>query len=1082
MFLAALFGIMIFFLPDYLLAQKSDPPNSKTGIGLYFSNKRTIQFKSNFSFDYQTWNKYQKSGNASLGSLNSIYQASQIFPIFPGIGSLPGNIKNPEFSLQITTDNNFSFSNTYTIEQESADNNKFPSPIDTVDIQKNPIEFSFFPTADTTLTVGDSIQFSISLKDFTGDSSNFLWFLNDSLMSEANDSLFVFSPISDLAKNDSIRVVFSNEDTMYVHQWNITIVPQEKINFDQLTFSPTTDTTIICGDSMRLRIEPFAEALLYRWFKNENPDTTTFDNSIAFHAPPDSEGIAKISAAIFSEDSSFQQKNEWIIKYIFKAPAPIEFFYYPVSDTSIFEGDSLILGVGSVSSEDSMSNFLWSVNNFSDSSKTKTSFLITTDFFASGTDTVSVSFNIGDSLFTHQWIINIQNKNRPPQILSNTMAFDTTLTLSDTMYYSVETFDPDNDSLFFCWALNGIIDSSATDSFFFYSSKNNFSETDTLQLKISDEDTSIYLDWIIRHAKKNNHPPQIISAFPGLDSILTKTDSVLFKISCFDEDGDSIKFQWSRNNLIDTTATDSFYFYFADEMKNTADSITAFISDNDTSIFARWILFPDSANSVQTIIKEPVYFYPETDSILAANDSLNFRICNLPDSTNIQWFINSQSDSSKTDTSFIYYLSDRENSVDTIRVKIIAQDSSFSHEWYVYYSELPTQYDSLKLAFLPEKETITFSTDDSLKFCVQLKKANLSDINIHWFINHELDESNTDTTFFIIPDVFSTTIDTITVLITHADTTIFFSWAIRYEAVIRLPSPILQFPIEGNRISEFETLLWKNDSSLAAFDSTSGWKYIVQLSKDSTFSEIFSTDTCSALSIPINNLDEFEKISIGEPVYWHVKIFSGENKESEFASSLLPFYYFPTFIILEGFYGEKKQEGIFLSWTTSYEENCAGFNIYRSVTSDGNFEKINDYLITGKTSYSWIDKTSQAGTTLFYKLEELTTNGRKQFHQPISVELPAPVSYSLSHNFPNPFNSSTSFKYQIPKTTYVLIEVFNILGKKVKTLIDERKDAGYYTVYWDGVDENGEYVVSGIYFYIISTEKFHATQKMIVVR
>ena len=413
--------------------------------------------------------------------------------------------------------------------------------------------------------------------------------------------------------------------------------------------------------------------------------------------------------------------------------------------------------------------------------------------------------------------------------------------------------------------------------------------------------------------------------------------------------------------------------------------------------------------------------------------------------------------------------------------KLSTRTAFFFNEWYIY-SELPTKFDSLKLAFFPEKETINFFSNDSLKFLVQLKKGNLSDINIHWFFNHELDELSADTTFYFIPDIFSTSIDTITVLITHADTTIFHNWAVRYEAVIKLPAPFLEFPIAGDRISEFTTLMWENDSSLADFDSTSKWKYVVQLSRDSTFSEIFSTDTCTVLNIQLNGLKGFEKVSIGTPVYWHVKLYSGENKESEFASSLLPFYYYPTFIVLEDFYGEKKQEGIFLYWITSYEVNCAGFNIYRSESPNENFEKINDYLITGKTSYSWIDKTSQAGIVSYYKLEEITTNGRTKLHQPISIESSAPVSYSLSHNFPNPFNSSTSFKYEIPKTTHVLIEVYNILGKKVKTLIDERKDVGYYTVYWDGVDENGEGVVSGIYFYIISTEKFHATQKMIVVR
>jgi hypothetical protein len=806
--------------------------------------------------------------------------------------------KYPEIIAKINANNDFSFSHTYTIQPESADIKNLPTPVDSVNFQKNPIEISFFPSADTIISVGDCIQFYFTVKNITGDSLKYLWFLNDSILSE----------------------------------------------------------------------------------------TTNLFN---FQTPPDSGGIAKISSVIFLGDSTYLQKKEWIVKYFCKTPSPNTFFYYPVSDTSVFDGDSLILGIGTFSSDDSLRNFVWAINNFSDTSNTKSSFVFTTDFLSSGTDTVSLSFNFSDSLFTHQWIINILDKNRPPQI---------------------------------------------------------------------------------------------VTAIPSPDSILTKTDSILFKISCFDEDGDSLQFQWSRNNLVDTTATDSFYYYFIDDLENNTDSLTVFVSDVDTSIFVQWFLSPDTINSNQTNFMEPIYFYPETDSILAKTDSLNFRISNLPDSTNIQWFFNSRIESSTSDSSFTFNPLKREYRVDTLRIEIINQDSTLFNEWYIYYSELVTQKDSLKLTFLPKKELINFSTNDSLKFLVQLKNGNLSDINIHWFINHGLDESNTDTTFFIVPDVFSTTIDTITVLITHIDTTLIHSWAIRYEAVIRLPAPILQFPIDSDRISEFENLMWKNDSSLSAIDSTSEWKYIVQLSRDSTFSEIFSTDTCSVLNMPLNKLEGFENVTIGAPVYWNVKLFSGKNQESEFTSSLLPFYYFPTFIVLEDFYGETKQDGIYLYWTTSYEANCLGFNIYRSENPEENFEKINDYLITGNMNYTWIDKTNQEAAVTDFKLEEITLNGKTKFHHPISVELPAPTSYSLSHNFPNPFNASTSFKYEIPKTTHVFIEVYNILGKKVKTLIDEDKDAGYYTVYWDGVDENGEGVVSGIYFYIISTEKFHATQKMIVVR
>ncbi len=671
---------------------------------------------------------------------------------------------------------------------------------------KKLIEYSFFPRADTSISAGDSIQFSFNLKNYAGDSLNYQWFLNDSVMSVAYDSLFIYSPLSDSIKKDTIRVVVSNEDTVLIH--------------------------------------------------------------------------------------------EWIIKYILKTPTSEDIFYYPISDTSIFEGDTLKLGVKLFSRVDSLINFSWSVNNFVDSTDTSSSYLMAADFFSSGIDTVYLFFEKGDSLYKHQWIINIQNKNRSPQILSRTTVLDTTLTLDDQMYYSVEVFDPDSDSFTYSWALNSIVDSSATDSFYIYFSENNFSESDTLQLKISDADTSLTIDWIIRHSININHPPQIISATPRLDLILTKSDSVEFKISCFDEDGDSLQFKWLRNNIIDTTAIDSFYFYYLNDPEQSSDSITVLVFDGDTSTFAQWILFPDSTFDNPPISRNPIIFYPEMDTLFAEKDSLNFIISNLPDSIDVQWSINNRNDSTATDSSFIYYLPDKGNTIDTIQVRLTSQDTLFSHEWYIYYPELSVQKDSLRLAFFPEKETINFSTNDSLKFFVQLKAGNLSDINIHWFVNHELDEVNSDTCFFFMPDTSITRIDTITVLITHSDTTIVNNWAIQYEPVLKLPAPVLLYPIEGNQISEFETLSWENDSSLAAIDSTTKWKYVVQLSNDSTFSEIFSTDTCSVSSLTFNELEGFKKIFIKAPIYWRVKLFLEQNKISEFIKIPLQFYYFPMFVTL----------------------------------------------------------------------------------------------------------------------------------------------------------------------------------------
>jgi len=93
-----------------------------------------------------------------------------------------------------------------------------------------------------------------------------------------------------------------------------------------------------------------------------------------------------------------------------------------------------------------------------------------------------------------------------------------------------------------------------------------------------------------------------------------------------------------------------------------------------------------------------------------------------------------------------------------------------------------------------------------------------------------------------------------------------------------------------------------------------------------------------------------------------------------------------------------------------------------------------------------------------------------------------PRVFSLAQNYPNPFNLATEIKYQLPKTERVEIGIFNLLGQKVRTLIDERKAPGYYKACWDGKDTSGEIVASGIYFYKIRAGEFTDIKKMVLLK
>ena len=93
-----------------------------------------------------------------------------------------------------------------------------------------------------------------------------------------------------------------------------------------------------------------------------------------------------------------------------------------------------------------------------------------------------------------------------------------------------------------------------------------------------------------------------------------------------------------------------------------------------------------------------------------------------------------------------------------------------------------------------------------------------------------------------------------------------------------------------------------------------------------------------------------------------------------------------------------------------------------------------------------------------------------------------PEHFSLSQNHPNPFNPQTCIRYALPQDADVKLVIYNVLGQKVKTLVNEPQSAGYKTVWWDGNDERGDQASSGIYFYRLEADKFSEVKKMMLVK
>ena len=99
---------------------------------------------------------------------------------------------------------------------------------------------------------------------------------------------------------------------------------------------------------------------------------------------------------------------------------------------------------------------------------------------------------------------------------------------------------------------------------------------------------------------------------------------------------------------------------------------------------------------------------------------------------------------------------------------------------------------------------------------------------------------------------------------------------------------------------------------------------------------------------------------------------------------------------------------------------------------------------------------------------------------PADVKCP---SFQLFQNYPNPFNPQTTISYQLPSSINVSLIIFDVLGQEVQTLVNENKSAGCNSVTWDGKDNWGQPVSSGVYFYQLKAgNEFLQTKKLLLIK
>ncbi|UCE20327.1 MAG: choice-of-anchor D domain-containing protein [Gemmatimonadota bacterium] len=177
---------------------------------------------------------------------------------------------------------------------------------------------------------------------------------------------------------------------------------------------------------------------------------------------------------------------------------------------------------------------------------------------------------------------------------------------------------------------------------------------------------------------------------------------------------------------------------------------------------------------------------------------------------------------------------------------------------------------------------------------------------------------------------------------------------------------------------------------------------------------------------------------------------------------------------------------VLLRWSIGAAHDCMGFHLYRSESSDDDYERLTHFLVPliVNGNYTYRDASITADGTYYYRLGAMDLNGGEEDMGFVVVRVVGftPSDFGLAQNYPNPFNPDTRITYTLPESERVTLFLYNTLGQKVRALVDEYHASGRYTVLWDGRDDLGRKVASGIYLAVLRSGTRLDSKKMILLK
>jgi hypothetical protein len=252
--------------------------------------------------------------------------------------------------------------------------------------------------------------------------------------------------------------------------------------------------------------------------------------------------------------------------------------------------------------------------------------------------------------------------------------------------------------------------------------------------------------------------------------------------------------------------------------------------------------------------------------------------------------------------------------------------------------------------------------------------------------------------------------------------------------------------------------------------SAEGWEHVldVDATQQLEYVAVVPTTADSEPDSPVSNDFVVRAESVDPATYWESNVVSGSSIDNT-----------PLAVAITSFEAKERDGAVVLSAEFRSDLGVEFVNVYRGVRDEPVSLRESRLLASGDR-FEYVDVGVEAGATYRYQLGVGDADG--EFFSALATVTVLGLTAALEQNHPNPFNPTTTIHYTLPAREHARLTVFDADGRRVRSLVDEVQGAGRHEATWDGRNQNGTAVGSGVYFYRLTAGKFSASKKMVLLK